>query len=128
VNSTSESPNDAPVFFDGATVFRFRTDAINNWPILTGTVRPATALEVRQHDAKMAASRQQNGTPEEVAERTIRAQVRFYLRHLKSWNSSMPLNEESLLKLPHGVLYQLDGIVAGNSGLLLGNSDATSPS
>lgn len=125
MNATDQA---TPIFFDGTTVFRFTTTAMNDWPALTGTVRPATAIEVRRHDARLSAVRQQAGSPEDVAERSLRTQVKYFLQHLKSWNLPLPLNEESLLKLPFGVLNQIDSIVAGSAGLLLGNSDATSPS
>jgi hypothetical protein len=125
VNATDSA---TPIFFDGTTVFRFTTEPVSGWPILTGTVRPATSLEVRRHEARMIAARQQAGTSDEAAERQLRAQAKYFLQHLKTWNSPRELNEESLLALPHYVFNQFEGIVSGTYGLLLGNSDATSPS
>ena len=127
-----------PQLIDGKTEFPFRTRAGGQWPPLEGRVRPATNREIRAHDARVAEARARLGRPaantcaaptaEQVEDEVVRLQAAFYAPRLASWNVDAPITPETVAVLPNEIFGQLDNVVAGTGGLLLGNSDATSPS
>jgi hypothetical protein len=119
---------------DGVVVVPFATAAGGIWPVLTGSVSPAPPAKVRAQDAKFrmlsakisgAASEDEAG---KAAELLVKAQAKYYAEHLKAWNIDKPISAESIATLPYELFIQLDVIVTGQGGLILGNSEGTSQS
>ena len=78
--------------------------------------------EIRTHDARLKDLRARETDAEAAA---LDAQAAFYAAHLVSWNVDAPITAETVAHLPFDLFRELDGVVAGQSGLVLGNSAAT---
>lgn len=129
-------PADAIRLIDGKTEFAFRTRDGGHWPALAGVVRPAAPREIRAHDARCREIRAKLGTPvagkpvdiDAVEAEVVQAQATFFAERLVRWNVDAPISPETVAVLPWEIFTQLDSVIAGQSGLILGNSDATSTS
>jgi hypothetical protein len=119
---------------NGTLVVPFSSMSGGLWPVLEGTIRPATKMETRTYDAalrplyqKLAAATKPQET--DAANLAIqKVQCEHYARHIKSWNVDAPLTVENIAALPPEIYDQLDSICSGHAGLILGNSEDTSSS
>ena len=111
---------------DGKTEFKFRTKEGGMWPPLEGSVRPASNREISTLDARLADIRVKAGAGSEAA--MISEKAKFFASRLTSWNVSVSITPENVENLPWEIFRQLDDVVVGAAWLVLGNSDATSPS
>ena len=109
---------------DGKTEFKFRTSPGGQWPSLEGTVRPASNREIAGLDARLADIRLKGGPEAETL--ALKERATFYAARILTWNVSAEINPTNVENLPWEIFRQLDSVVAGSGGLVLGNSDATS--
>lgn len=136
MSATEVPPPPTIRLIDGRTEFRFATRPAGQWPPLTGVVRPASVREVRAHDARCGDVRAKLGTlgvgqpvdHDAVEAELVQLQAAFYASRLLSWNVDAAVGPATVAALPWELFRQIDAVVAGTAGLLLGNSDATSPS
>lgn len=100
---------------DDTVQVEFRTDPVGPWPALTGTVRPATALELDLHQGEAARA---NG---EADRHRLRAA--FVARHLRRWELTdadgrpVPPSADAFARLPKGVQVQVFDAAAGFAGV-----------
>ncbi len=86
----------------------------DNWPVVTGLVRPAMPREVSAYA--------QRRTEAKTGEADDRVRCEFYARHLKTWDvegddgQPMPISAVTVACLPYPVWVQLEQIVLGFAG------------
>ena len=103
-------------FFTGETlVIRFRTREVPPWPVLEGTVRPATPIEVRAYVNRLAAVKLDDA----AGERRTRSE--FYAAHIKTWNAGEQVTPALVASLCNPLFDQLEEVCTGHGGLVLGN-------
>lgn len=114
---------------NGQTELAFKTKPGGVWPALEGTVRPASPVEERAHDMRVGVILGGDATPEAKAKALVEEQAKFYAAHIKTWNvAGADVSPAAVQCLPNEIFRQLDGVVTGKAGIVLGNSAGTSAS
>jgi hypothetical protein len=106
-------------FTDGVLTVPFELDpGVPGWPKITGTVRPATAGELRKYDARLAAMRKAADAIdpakdpvgfEKAAGILTDFECEFYANHITSWGIG-EVTAGAVAKLPPQYYAKLDSI------------------
>ena len=112
--ANNAEPAMVPTFADGVLTVPFRVK-VTGWPDLVGTVRPATAGEIRKYDGRCRVLRDTTPDPandpngyEKAVDLLTAFQCEFYARHLKTINVAGEVTPQNIGGIPDQFFQHLD--------------------